>query len=82
MSCAVRSMQMEIEEAALKKEDDNLSQERLEELAEGACRTAENTSIPRRLSGRMRRHSVEKLQKLREQIEDVNKQIQIAQTEV
>ena len=30
-------MQMEIEEAALKKEDDTLSKERLEALAEGAC---------------------------------------------
>ncbi len=33
-------MQMEIEEAALKKEDDRLSQERLEDSAEGSGRTA------------------------------------------
>ena len=33
-------MQMEIEEAALKKEDDRLSKERLEELTERTCRDA------------------------------------------
>ena len=36
----------------------------------------------RKPSGKMRKHSVEKLQKLREQIEDMNKQIQIAKTEL
>ena len=67
-------MQLEIEESALKKETDNLSKERLEtlqkELAE--LRDTFNTQKDNE------KHSVEKLQKLREQIEDVNKQIQKA----
>ena len=71
-------MQLEIEESALKKETDNLSKERLEgirkELAE--MRDAFNAQ---KAQWDNEKHSVEKLQKLREQIEDVNKQIQIAQ---
>lgn len=71
-------MQLEIEESALKKETDNLSRERLEdiqkELAE--LRDKFNTS---KAQWDNEKHSVEKLQKLREQIEDVNKQIQKAQ---
>ena len=70
-------MQLEIEESALKKETDNLSKERLEalqkELAE--LRDTFNTQKARWDN---EKHSVEKLQKLREQIEDVNKQIQKA----
>ena len=70
-------MQLEIEESALKKETDNLSKERLEalqkELAE--LRDAFNTQ---KAQWDNEKHSVEKLQKLREQIEDVNKQIQKA----
>mgnify|MGYP004513973031 FL=1 len=70
-------MQLEIEENALKKETDNLSKERLadlqKELAE--MRDAFNTQ---KAQWDNEKHSVEKLQKLREQIEDVNKQIQKA----
>ena len=70
-------MQLEIEESALKKETDNLSKERLadlqKELAE--LRDAFNTQ---KAQWDNEKHSVEKLQKLREQIEDVNKQIQKA----
>ena len=70
-------MQLEIEESALKKETDNLSKERLEtlqkELAE--LRYTFNTQ---KAQWDNEKHSVEKLQKLREQIEDVNKQIQKA----
>ena len=70
-------MQLEIEESALKKETDNLSKERLEahqkELAE--LRDTFNTQ---KAQWDNEKHSVEKLQKLREQIEDVNKQIQKA----
>ena len=40
MSFSRKIMQMEIEEAALKKEDDRLSQERLEDPAEGAGRAS------------------------------------------
>ena len=71
-------MQLEIEESALKKETDNLSKERLEtlqkELAE--LRDSFNTQ---KAQWDNEKHSVEKLQKLREQIDEVNKQIQIAQ---
>ena len=70
-------MQLEIEESALKKETDNLSKERLadlqKELAE--MRDAFNTQKAQWYN---EKHSVEKLQKLREQIEDINKQIQKA----
>ena len=70
-------MQLEIEESALKKETDNLSKERLgalqKELAE--LRDIFNTQ---KAQWDNEKHSVEKLQKLREQIEDVNKQIQKA----
>lgn len=65
-------MQLEIEESALKKETDNLSKERLEalqkELAE--LRDSFNTQ---KAQWDNEKHSVEKLQKLREQIEEVNK---------
>lgn len=71
-------MQLEIEESALKKETDNLSKERLEalqkELAE--LRDSFNTQ---KAQWDNEKHSVEKLQKLREQIEEVNKKIQKAQ---
>lgn len=71
-------MQLEIEESALKKETDSLSKDRLEdiqkELAE--MRDAFNAQ---KAQWDNEKHSVEKLQKLREQIEDVNKQIQKAQ---
>ncbi|MDO4679568.1 MAG: Clp protease N-terminal domain-containing protein, partial [Eubacteriales bacterium] len=67
-------MQLEIEESALKKETDNLSKERLEtlqkELAE--LRDSFNTQ---KAQWDNEKHSVEKLQKLREQIDEVNKQI-------
>ena len=70
-------MQLEIEESALKKETDNLSKEHLadqqKELAE--MRDTFNTQ---KAQWDNEKHSVEKLQKLREQIEDINKQIQKA----
>ncbi len=71
-------MQLEIEEAALKRETDNLSKERLaalqKELAE--LRDAFNTQ---KAQWDNEKHAVEKLSRLREQIEDVNKQIEKAQ---
>ena len=71
-------MQMEIEESALKKETDNLSKERLADLQKELAdlRDVFNTQ---KAQWDNEKHSVEKLQKLREQIEDVNKQIQKAQ---
>jgi ATP-dependent Clp protease ATP-binding subunit ClpB len=71
-------MQMEIEETALKKEDDNLSKERLANLQK------ELAELKEELKNRMaqwenEKASVEKLSKIREEIDDVNSQIQIAQ---
>ena len=70
-------MQLEIEEAALKKETDKLSQERLEnlqkELAE--LRAEFNT---RKAQWINEKESVEKLQTLREGIENINKEIEKA----
>ena len=75
-----RIMQMEIEEAALKKEEDQLSIERLEtlqkELAE--LKSAFNTQKAQWDNEKM---SVERLSHLREEIEAVHSQIQIAQQE-
>lgn len=75
-----RIMQMEIEEAALKKEKDRLSKERLETLQkELAEEKAEFNN--RKAQWDNEKSSVEKLSKLREEIEAVNAQIQIAQRE-
>lgn len=75
-----RIMQMEIEVAALKKEEDRLSAERLaalqEELAE---QKAEFDN--RKAQWDNEKACVERLSKLREDIEDMNNQIQIAQRE-
>ena len=69
-----RIMQMEIEEAALKKENDRLSQDRLVDLAE-----LRDEFNGKKAQWDNEKASVEKLSKLREQIEDMNKQIQVAQ---
>ena len=70
-------MQMEIEEAALKKENDRLSQDRLvalqKELADH--RDAFNA---KKAQWDNEKVSVEKVQKIRERIEDVNRQIEKA----
>ncbi len=73
-------MQMEIEEAALKKEDDNLSKERLANLQrELAEEKAELDK--RKAQWDNEKNSVEKLSKLREEIEAVSGRIEIAQRE-
>ncbi|MDE6387928.1 MAG: ATP-dependent chaperone ClpB [Lachnospiraceae bacterium] len=71
-------MQFEIEETALRKEDDNLSKERLGNLQR------ELAELKEELKNRMaqwenEKNSVEKLSKIREEIDEVNNQIQIAQ---
>ena len=70
-------MQLEIEESALKKETDNLSKERLEALQKELAELRD-TFNTQKAQWDNEKHSVEKLQKLREQIEDENKQIQKA----
>lgn len=75
-----RIMQLEIEEAALKKETDKLSQDRLaalqKELAE--LRDEFNT---KKAQWDNEKNSVERLQKLREEIEAINQDIAKAQRE-
>lgn len=73
-------MQMEIEEAALKKEDDRLSQERLASLQKELAEWKEEFNN-RKAQWDNEKASVEKLSKLREQIENINGEIQIAQRE-
>ncbi len=71
-------MQLEIEEAALKKETDHLSQERLEHLQRELAELRDDFNA-RKAQWDNEKTSVERLQKLREEIEDINKQIQTAQ---
>ena len=71
-------MQMEIEEAALKKEDDRLSKERLEELQKELAEMREDFKA-RKARWENEKASVDKVSKLREEIESVNSEIQIAQ---
>ncbi|HBA48807.1 MAG TPA: ATP-dependent chaperone ClpB [Lachnospiraceae bacterium] len=73
-------MQMEIEEAALKKEDDRLSQERLENLQKELAEQKEIFAA-RKAQWDNEKASVDKLSKLREQIDAVNSEIQVAQME-
>ena len=73
-------MQMEIEEAALKKEDDKLSLERLENLQRELAEQKE-VFASRKAQWDNEKASVDKLSKLREQIDAVNSEIQVAQME-
>ncbi len=73
-------MQMEIEETALKKEDDRLSQERLENLQKELAELKEELNN-RKAQWENEKSSVEKLSKLREEIDAVGGQIEIAQRE-
>lgn len=73
-----RKMQLEIEETALKKEDDKLSTERLETLQK------ELADVKEQFSSKMaqwenEKNAVDKLSKLRAKIEETKNQIQIAQ---
>ena len=70
-------MQMEIEEAALKKEDDRLSKNVWKNYRKNLPR-CEKTSKQERQDGRMRKLPL-RVSKLREEIESVNSEIQIAQ---
>ena len=73
-------MQMEIEEAALKKENDRLSQERLVDLQKEMAELRDEFNA-QKAQWDNEKNSVERLQKLREQIEDMNNRIQKAQRE-
>ena len=71
-------MQLEIEEAALKKETDKLSKDRLDNLQRELAELRDTFSS-RKAQWENEKTSVERLSKLREQIEEVNNQIKIAQ---
>ncbi len=73
-------MQMEIEEAALKKENDRLSQDRLVDLQKEMAELRDEFNA-QKAQWDNEKTSVERLQKLREQIEDMNNRIQKAQRE-
>ena len=75
-----RIMQLEIEETALKKEDDRLSQERLVLLQKELAELKEEFNN-RKAQWDNEKTSVERLSKLREEIEQMNTDIQIAQRE-
>ncbi len=73
-------LQMQIEEAALKKAPDNLSRERLETLQKELAEL-KDTFNSAKAQWENEKSSVEKLSKLREQIEDMNRQIQKAKND-
>ncbi len=73
-------MQMEIEETALKKEDDRLSRERLADLQKELAELKEEFA-GKKAQWDNEKASVDKLSKLREEIDQVNSEIQIAQRE-
>ena len=71
-------MQLEIEEAALKKETDRLSVERLENLQKELAELRENFKS-RKASWDQEKSAVERVSKLKEEIESLNNESQIAQ---
>ena len=75
---ARRIMQLEIEETALKKETDKLSQERLEKLrAELAEKRDEMNAM--QIKWKNEKDSIGKVQKIREEIESTNAEIEAAE---
>ena len=71
-------MQLEIEEAALKKETDHLSVERLENLQKELAELREEFKS-KKASWDQEKSAVERVSKLKEEIESLNNEIQIAQ---
>ena len=71
-------MQLEIEEAALKKETDRLSVERLENLQKELAELHEEFKS-KKASWDQEKSAVERVSKLKEEIESLNNEIQIAQ---
>ena len=71
-------MQLEIEEAALKKETDNLSKERLENLQKELAELRDEFNV-KKAQWDNEKSGVERLSKLREEIEGMHKEIALAQ---
>ena len=78
LSATRRLMQMEIEEAALKKETDRLSQDRLADLQKELAELHDEFTA-KKAQWENEKSSVDRLSALREEIEAVNRQIQDAQ---
>ena len=73
-----RIMQLEIEEAALKKETDRLSQDRLEDLQKELAELRDEFAA-QKAQWENEKASVDRLSKLREEIEHLSSEIQAAQ---
>jgi len=73
-----RIMQMEIEEAALKKETDRLSGERLETLQKELAELREKFAV-QKAKWDNEKSSLDRVQKLREELESLNNDIQVAE---
>ena len=73
-----RIMQLEIEEQALKNENDNLSRERLENI-KVEKENLKESYMQKKAVWENERNSIEKVRKLREDIEQVKNDIQVAQ---
>lgn len=71
-------MQLEIEEAALKKETDKLSQDRLNVIQKELAELRDDFANAKAIWD-TEKASVEKVQKLKEEIENINNEIQVAQ---
>ena len=71
-------MQMEIEEAALKKETDHMSKERLANLQKELAELREDFQS-RKATWDQEKSAVERVSKIKEEIESLNNEIQIAQ---
>jgi len=71
-------IQMEIEEAALKKEEDALSQTRLTELQKELAEERDSFNAMK-AKWENEKNAISQLQQLREQIEDLNRQIEAAE---
>lgn len=72
--------QMSIEVEALKKEDDKLSRERLEELKKDLAELSDQKNVMM-AQWENEKAAIQKVQNLRQEIEDVNNQIEIATRE-
>jgi len=73
-----RIIQMEIQEAALKKEEDPLSQGRLEQLRKELAEERDAFNAMR-AQWENEKNAIERLQQLRENLEDLNRQIEAAE---
>ncbi len=73
-----RIIQMEIEEAALKKEEDPLSKARLAELQKELAETRDSFKA-QKAQWENEKNAIGRVQQLREQIEDLNRQIENAE---